>query len=35
VFSENVLHASLVCSPCIPETEGHSNIAIHVERGDE
>jgi hypothetical protein len=31
VFPKNVLHASLVRSPCVPETEGHSNIAIHAE----
>jgi hypothetical protein len=35
VFPENVLHASLVCSPRVLETEGHSNVAIHAERGDE
>jgi hypothetical protein len=35
VFSKNVLHASLVRSPCVPETEGHSNVAIHAKRGDE
>jgi hypothetical protein len=35
VFPENVLHASLVCSPCVSETEGHSNVAIHAEWGDE
>jgi hypothetical protein len=35
VFSKNVLHASLVRSPRVPETEGHSNIAIHSEQGDE
>jgi hypothetical protein len=35
VFPKNVLHASLVRSPCVPETEGRSNVAIHVEQGDE
>jgi hypothetical protein len=35
VFHKNVLHASLVRSPRVPETEGHSNIAIHAEQGDE
>jgi hypothetical protein len=35
VFSKNVLHASLVRSPCVLETEGHSNIAIHDKRGNE
>jgi hypothetical protein len=35
VFPENVLHASLVRSPCVLETEGHSNIAIHAKWGDE
>jgi hypothetical protein len=31
VFPKNVLHASLVRSPCVLETEGHCNVAIHVE----
>jgi hypothetical protein len=35
VFPENVLHASLVRSPHVSETEGHSNVAIHAEWGDE
>jgi hypothetical protein len=35
VFPRNVLHASLVRSPIVPETEGHSNVAIYAERGDE
>jgi hypothetical protein len=35
VFPKNVLHAPLIRSPCVPETEGHSNIAIHAEWGDE
>jgi hypothetical protein len=35
VFPKNVLHASLVRSPCVPETEGHSDKAIHTEWGDE
>jgi hypothetical protein len=34
VFPQNVLHESLVRRPRVLETEGHSNIAIHVERGD-
>jgi hypothetical protein len=35
VFPKNVLHASLVRNPCVPETKGHCNVAIHVEWGDE
>jgi hypothetical protein len=35
VFPKNMLHASLVRSPCVPKIERHSNVAIHVERGDE
>jgi hypothetical protein len=35
VFPKNMLHALLVCSPCVLEIEGHSNIAIHAERGNE
>jgi hypothetical protein len=35
VFPENMLDASLVRSPCVSETEGHSNVAIHAARGDE
>jgi hypothetical protein len=35
VFPKNKLHASLVRSPCIPETERHSNVATHAEWGNE
>jgi hypothetical protein len=35
VFLENVLHASLVRSPHVSETKGHSNVAIHAKWGDE
>jgi hypothetical protein len=31
VFPKNMLYASLVRSPCVPETKGHSNVAIHAE----
>jgi hypothetical protein len=35
VFPKNMLHALLVRSPCVSETKGHCNVAIHAERGDE
>jgi hypothetical protein len=35
VFPENVLHASLVRSPYVPETERHRNVAVHAEWGNE
>jgi hypothetical protein len=34
VCSENMLHASLVHSPHVLETKGHSNVAIHAKRSD-
>jgi hypothetical protein len=35
VFPKNVLHASLVRSPCVPETERHRDVAVHAEWGNE
>jgi hypothetical protein len=35
VFPKNVLHASLVHSPCVPETKWHRNVAVHAEWGNE
>jgi hypothetical protein len=35
VFPKNVLHASLVRCPCVSESEGHRNVAIHAEWGNE
>jgi hypothetical protein len=35
VFAEHVVHAPLVCRTRIPQTERHSNIALHAEGCDE
>jgi hypothetical protein len=35
VLSEHVVHAPLVCRTHIPQTEWHSNVAVHAKRCDE
>jgi hypothetical protein len=35
VVSENMLHASLICSARISETKRHRYIAVHPEGSDE
>jgi hypothetical protein len=35
VFSEHVVHAPLVCRTRIPQTEWHSNVAVHAKGCDE
>jgi hypothetical protein len=35
VLSEHVVHAPLVCRTHIPQTEWHSNVAVHAKGCDE
>ena len=35
VLAEDLGHASLVCGPCVSETEWHGQVAVHAEWGDE
>jgi hypothetical protein len=35
VLSEHVVHAPSVCRTRIPQTEWHSNVAVHAKRCDE
>jgi hypothetical protein len=35
VISENMLHASLVCSARVSETKRHRYVAVHPEGSDE
>jgi hypothetical protein len=35
VLPEHVVHAPLVCRTRIPQTEWHSNVAVHAKRCDE
>jgi hypothetical protein len=35
VLSEHMVHTPLVCRACIPQTEWHSNIAVHAKGCDE
>jgi hypothetical protein len=35
VISENMLHASLICSAHVSETRRHRYVAVHPEGSDE